>query len=414
LNWKKALAALVLPLVLFVVPGCETGPQETVEAEDEFVAVETRPVEERTLEIRQRFSGEVNSEGNVTLSAAVGGEITGIHVSTGQKVREGQLLVELKNDELRTQVQRAQAALEQAEAGYVSSRDYGMPQREKELQSALQQAEIEHRSARDHYERMQRLYEGDAVSRVEMEQARDRYEQAESRYQNAGEQLELLIAGQEKELQALRAQLAQARAALDSARTALDETKIEAPFDGTVTLIEAKRGTKVQPGAVLLTMVDFEQLYVALEITEKNLAHMEQGQKVQLEVPAANFRGEGVLQDIAYSPRPGSRAYPVKVFFTADAPVRVGMQAQVSHFVERAEDVLAVPRRAILEEGDSYYCFVVEEGRARQRQVQLGLEVDDYVEIQEGLSSGEEIVVQGQHYLEEGTAVEVVAGGVRS
>ena len=414
---KKFLTAVfvtTLWLSLLFAAGCETDPQDQeagTNDEEEIQPVESSTVEQRELEVTQQFSGEVRSEGEVILAAGIGGDVSEIYATTGEHVEEDQLLLTLKNDEIRAEVRQAEASLSQAQSNYISTREYGMPREEKELESALNQAEIEYESAREDYERMKNLYEQEAISQSELEDVRDRFEQAESSYENAREQLELFREGKEEELESLRAELSRAEAALSSARSALDETRIEAPFDGTISLIEAKEDMEVQAGMELLTITDFEQLYVELEITERNLAPMQEGDEVNIEVPAADFRGEGELQDIALSPRPGTKAYPAKAFFASEEPVRTGMEAEVSHASEKALDATAVPQKALLEEEGEYYSFVVENGTAHKRALELGLETGEYVEVKEGLEEGEQIVIQGHHYLEDGAEVEVVAGG---
>lgn len=413
---KKIIHFITLTLALFFAAGCGGVPPGGETAESGAVAlipVETVAVAERSLERQLKLSGEVQSEGKVDLLAGVTGTVSSINVNAGDKVEQGQLLLELNNDDLLLQVRQAEAALAQARATYISTRDISFPRRLLEMESGLYQSEINYRSASEQYERMDKLYQEEIISQTEYEQARDNYELALSGYNGAREQLRLEKDGQEKELAVLQAQLAQAEIQVEQGRTTLEKTRIKAPFAGTVTLVNASQGVEVSPGASLVSVVDFEQLYVAFDVTETNLSHLQMHAPVEVMVPAAGFIGKGTIEEIALSPTPGSKSYPAKAFFKADLPVRMGMHAELLVTQERVEDALVIPRRAVLQDGERHYVYVIENGIAVEQTMKPGLENEDYVEAMEGLSPGDEVVLRGQHYLVDGSSVEVVpaAGG---
>ena len=411
----KSFGVLFFLLILVFASGCNNPAEEKREGtEKNPVPVEVQAVAKESLEKHQKFSGEVDSHRNVSLTAGVNGEVYSINVKTGDRVEKGQLLVELKNEELLAQVRQADASLEQARASYISTREHGIPRRVRELENVFETAEIEYNSAYTDYERMKELYEAGAVARTEYDGARTRYEGTESRFYHAKDQLEMEKQATDAELAVIRAQVSQAEAGAAAARTVLDNLRLEAPFSGTVSVVDVTMGEKISPGAPLITLVDFDRLYVALELTERSLAYMREGTEVGVKVPGAGFEGEGTVEEVALTPRPGGRSYSVKVFFRPDIPLQLCVHADLLVPLKSVEEAVVIPRRALLEEEDDFYAFTVEDGVALKRPLELGIMTGESAEVIKGLKEGEELVVRGQHYLEDGERVEVRVGGGRA
>lgn len=474
---KKILYLGISALILISMLGCGPDSAEETDAENEEVAVEVASVERDDIARFVEIRGDVNSDGNVPVIPQVPGTVEAIRANVGDRVEEGELLLELGNNEIENQLRQAESAVEQArlqlesttevqfsrqidqmeselrqaeesfkqaESQYETTRELGFEKIEDQLGSQLKEAEIAYRDAERNYQRQKSLYEQDIVSAVEFEQAESEYQRAESRYESAKEQKRLEERSLEQELETLESQMRQARdryetakkqlemekesqksersmlqaqledakIGLDSAQQAYDDTRLKAPISGTVATVGAKKGEEISAGTPLFSLVDYESLYVEARITERQLETVQEGTAAEIEVRALEDSYPGTVEKISLAPEEGTRSYKMKTYF--DEPVervRIGQMADLKVVAEESEDTLVVPLDAVIEEDGVYSVFVVEEGVARERHLEIGLETDDHIEVVEGLSEGDEIVVRGQHYLEEGTGVVIAEGG---
>lgn len=406
------LLLLLLMLTSLPLSGCGSGMAtgETEETTAKGIPVEVKWVERGSIQSYVELSGEIDSNTHINVIAGVNGKVASINVGVGDRVEQGQLLVVLENRDLAAQVQQAEASLELARANLIATREVSLPKRMEQLRSSLQQAEINLRSVKQNYERMEKLYQEGIISEAELDGARREFELVSSQYEAAREQWLLEKAGQEKEMAVVEAQVCQAEATVASARTALEKTRITAPASGTVTMVGTQVGEEVSPGSPLLVIVDFSKVYVEARVTEKVLETVQEKMPVTVSIPATGASYEGVIEEISLSPLPGTRSYPLKAYFEAGEDVRIGQHARLLVVAEEARDVLVIPRRAVLVEGDTYHAFVVEEGVARERILLPGIIAEDYLEVKEGLQEGEMVVIKGQHFLSDGAEVNIVGG----
>ncbi len=345
--------------------------------------------------------------------------------------------------ELESQLEQASESLQQAEMQLSNTRELGREKLEEQLGTQLREAEIYYREVENNYQRLKNLYEQDIVSRSEYDQVRAEYEtaqsrfesaqrqleleeeslesevrvlesqsrQAEDRYASARRQLELERSGQQSDLEMLEAQLRDARLGLESAQTAYEKSRIKAPISGTVSSITARLGDEASPGTPLLRLVDYGSLYAEANITERQLEMVREGMSVRIQVPTLDRDFPGTIEEIDLAPREGTRSYSLKAYFDeAVEEVRMGQHARLLVVVQEARDAVVIPRRVLVEEEDEFFAFVVEDGVARKRALELGLKTEDAVEVTSGLEEGEQLVVRGEQFLSDGDKVEIVGG----
>ncbi|MFS8501072.1 MAG: efflux RND transporter periplasmic adaptor subunit, partial [Caldicoprobacter sp.] len=134
------------------------------------------------------------------------------------------------------------------------------------------------------------------------------------------------------------------------------------------------------------------------------------GQKVDVYVDAAGSQPvEGVVEWVSPSTDPRSQAYGVRVKIdNSSGKLRPGMFARAVLVLDKKENAVVVPKRAIVRQGDKAYVFVVKGGSVERREVQLGMDGGERIEVISGLKSGEQVVVKGQAYLKEGQEINVV------
>ncbi len=190
----------------------------------------------------------------------------------------------------------------------------------------------------------------------------------------------------------------------------LSKTTIRAPWNGVVTERYVQPGQHVRPGDQLFTVSDFNPLVARLYLPEKDILSLEEGRSVRISLKAdVSVVFHGRIRQI--SPVVDTATGTVKVTVeTTLAPrmVRPGAFVQVDVVREARQDVVVLPREAVVRELQKTYVFVAAEGVATKRQVTLGLEENGHVEVTSGVEAGEEVIVAGQGGLKDGAAVEAV------
>lgn len=216
-----------------------------------------------------------------------------------------------------------------------------------------------------------------------------------------------LATGQDLDL--ARAQAAQSEAGLEIARANLDKAVIRSPIDGQVTLVRAKVGELASPGIPLLEVVDTSQVEIRADIAERDVTSLQLGSSVEVEFEGfAGRTFEGKVAEVGLVADATTRTFPVKVSLDNDAgALRPGMLARVTLVRERLENVVVVPRDAVLDEVDGKSVYLVQGEIARRQRVQLGPTRGAYAVVREGIAAQERLVVLGHRQVVDGQRVEV-------
>ena len=224
------------------------------------------------------------------------------------------LSIKIKEDVLNAQIRQAQAGVSAAEARYRSLKTGSRKEEIAEAAAARDRAKTEWENRRRDFMRMKALFERGIISfsqydaaRTSEEAARAAYEAAEERYKlvKAGPRQEMVLEGQANlagsdaalsaaeaarreidklklDLKALQAQAEQVRAALAVAQDDLDNSRINAPFDGFVTVKDVEEGEFVQAGSPVLTLAQLDRVWVKTYVPETQLGQVFYGQKANV------------------------------------------------------------------------------------------------------------------------------------
>jgi HlyD family secretion protein len=332
--------------------------------------------------------------------AQVGSPVTGVvverRVKEGDLVQPGDVLAVLRADELEAAVREAEAALAQLQQSTRPQAQASL----REAQARLAQASREAKRRRD-------LFAQQMITRETMEQA----VQAETITRTAVEQA-LLTA---RSLAAGNPGEAAARARVASAKAQLAKTTIRAELAGTVLTRNAEPGDLVQPGRVLFEIARTGDTEVVVPLDEKNLAVLAIGQAAMCiadAYPARPF--PATVSFIAPSVDPQRGTVDVRLGVTpVPGFLRQGMTVSVNVETGRRARAIVVPNDALAStDGKSAALWLVVDGRATRRQVQLGLRGLTETEVTAGLRSGEWILADAQAALAQGERVRVVAAAL--
>ena len=373
--------------------GEETTPAENKTPSNIPVPVKVVKAQRGPLVISLKTPGEAYTEKNIKIKAEVEGKVKAIYVQEGQEVRPGQLLLELDDRSYQLDLEAQEADRLRYLSELLLEKQFSSPRqvtpsdREK-----LSQLEKE-------YNRIRELYQKGMVSRDELERISRQYEMA------------LIEAGEKKEeIRAAVTGLTQAEIRVRKAKLVLEKTRIKAPFGGIVWGIEVARGQNVSVGTELFSLVDLRNIKIMAKVLESEINKIQVGREANLvfsSYPEKKFKGKVV----AISPviDPEERTCPVVISVAnPQGEIRPGMHAEVEIAAEIYEDCLLIPQEAVLVRGGRKMAFVVEDGLAKWRYIQVGHENDDYAEVLEGIKEGEMVIIEGHITLAHDAPVRIV------
>jgi membrane fusion protein (multidrug efflux system) len=212
-----------------------------------------------------------------------------------------------------------------------------------------------------------------------------------------------------------------ARQELAEAEWRMAKTTIRAPFDGRVTWRNVKVGQHVRPGDELFMVADFEPLIARVYLPEKDMLNLRAGQDARLTLKADEsvvFRGR--IQQVAPVVDPATGTVKITVeAIDPPAQVRPGGFVSVALVRQSKASAILLPRQAVLRELSSAHVFVADNGVARKRTIELGLEEGDFVEALSGIAAGESVIVAGQGGLRDAAPIKLMdqattAGGTEA
>ena len=204
-------------------------------------------------------------------------------------------------------------------------------------------------------------------------------------------------------------QLSSASAQLESAEIQLAYTEIRAPFDALVVTRDIKLAQYVTSGTTLFRISDFTPLLCRVEVPEKDLPRIRDGQPAHLRVeayPSESFSATVARMRPTVDPATGT--FTVTLEVDGRGKLRPGMFASVYLQTDTHDDALVIPRNALVLDSLGDTVYVKAGDVSARREVRLGLRDEDSVEILEGLNEGDLLIVIGQDGLADGTPVSVL------
>jgi len=250
-----------------------------------------------------------------------------------------------------------------------------------EAQAALEQAQARYELTQDRYERQEPLYRDSIITALEFEQ--------------------------------VRSERTQARAALAQAEKRLRNTRVTAPFAGTVEERFVQPGEQVAPNDPVARVIDVQPAKVVAGVPERYAGDIEKGNELRIRFQSARL-GErtGTVTFVGSAIDPDSRTFTIEATIAnADRTIKPEMVTQIRLDRTTIEDALVIPRPAVVRDEAGTHVYTLERtdstAIARKRDIVLGPSTGARVAVESGLQANDEIVVVGQTNLAPGQPVEV-------
>lgn len=318
---------------LFLLAAQTTAAQQTVTAEY------------TTIKEPLTLDGRVEAVQQSTVSAQTSGTVVELPVDVDDAVQAGELIVRLDDTEQKARLRRAKANLESAR---VTLND-----------------------ARRRFTRVNNLYQQEVASQSELDQAQTQFETAEARVNES-------------------------QAAVEESEKQLSYTQVRAPYPGIVTERMVELGESVQPGQALMSGLSLEHLRVVTELPQQYAQYVREHRQAAVVTETGRTLNTASMTFYPYADE-RSHTFRLRLNLTdPNAALFPGMLVKVQVVVGE-KDALRVPTSALVVRGELRAVYVVAEGDEPQlRQVRVGKQHRDQVEIMAGLKPGEQVLAEAE------------------
>ncbi|WP_089814961.1 efflux RND transporter periplasmic adaptor subunit [Chitinophaga sp. YR627] len=316
--------------------------------------------------LHKNYVADIEAVRNVEIRARVNGFLNKIYVDEGQHVQQGQLLFTLNDEEYRSELAKAKAA----------------------LSSAIAEA----KGAQLEVERVQLLVEKKVIAKSELEVAKAR-------------------------LAAVDARIDEARSSEANAATRLSYTIIRAPFDGYIDRIPSKSGSLIGEGALLTSVSDIKEVYAYFNVSETEYLQHTRANKGQ-EHPVVHlvladgsdypYTGKVETIESEFEETTGSIAFRAR-FPNPQSLLKHGASGKVQLSNEMS-DAMLLPQKAVFEMQDKNYVFILDKSnQVKMKNFVPGARLANCYIVQSGLSAGDRVVYEGVRNLRDGMKINPAA-----
>ena len=370
-------------------------------------------------------SGYIVAHHKINLNSKVTGRVKWIGVEKGDKVKEGQVLVRLEDDEFRAQFEQARGAAENARA-YLEELQHGSrPQEIDQAQHNLDEARATLANDKITLDRTRGLASGGVVSKQALDDAEAKF-QADTQKVNSLEKTHELskIGPRAEEIARAKGALMQAQGQADYAKSLLDATIIRAPVTGTILERAAEKGELVTSGfastaeggpqGLVVSLADLNDLQVELDIAQDDFAKLGPKQKGAVMVDAyPDLKWDGVIAEISPQANRAKATVQVKVqILNPDSHLRPDMNATVKFIADEDKQASSksqgvfLPSSAIHDRDSKKFVFLAFNGKAMAREVKVVSQRSGGVLV-EGLNGGEDVIASSPQELKDGEKIKI-------
>jgi HlyD family secretion protein len=370
-------------------------------------------------------SGYVVAHHKISVNSKVTGRVAWIGVEKGDKVKEGQVLVRLEDQEFRAMYEQARGAWESAKARLAEQENGSRPEEIQQANHNLAEARATAANDKINLDRTNELSRQGVVSKQALDDATARYDASQQRANSLEQSFRLWKIGPRAEqIQRARGDLAQAKGQMDFAKSQLDATVIRAPVSGTILERTAEKGELVTaqfasgaeggPRGSVVALADLSDIQVELDIAQDDFAKLSPKQEGIVTLDAFKDRSyKGVIAEISPEANRQKATVQVKVqILNPDAYLRPEMNATVQFKASEEKNAgskqapVFIPAAALRDKDGAKFVLIAFNGKALRRQVHVqGQRSGGY--LVDSLVGGENVITTAPANLQDGQKIRI-------
>jgi len=369
--------------------------------------------------------GYIVAHHKINVNSKVTGRVKWIGVEKGDKVKEGQVLVRLEDDEFRAQYDQARGAVENARAYYEELQHGSRPEEVQQAQHNLDEARATAANDKITLDRTRELCGQGVLSKQSLDDATAKYESDQQRMNSLNQAFTMSKLGpRTEEIARAKGALLQAEGQAAYAKSLLDATVIRAPVTGTILERKVEKGELLTaqfastaeggPQGSVVALADLDDLQVELDIAQNDFSRLKPHQKGIVTVDAfPNLKWEGGIAEMSPEANRQKATVQVKVQIkNPDEHLRPDMNATVKFLADdnkngnQGPGGAIVPTNAVRDRDGKKVVFLVLNGKVVMKQVKiLSQRSDGY--LVDGPINGENVITNGPENLKDGQSVKI-------
>jgi multidrug efflux pump subunit AcrA (membrane-fusion protein) len=372
--------ALVADLLL-------SGCKPAAPAEDApTVTVQVGAAENEPIQLKVIADAVLYPRDQAAIVPKIVAPVKKFYVDRGSRVKAGQLLAELENQDLAGVQLKSQGGYQQAQVTY----DMQVQKVQQDIRLAKQTLDAQQKL----YDSRQALYKEGAVSAKDVEDANVALTQARNVYE---------LAQKEADLKVAQAQVNIAKGDMANAEAQVNYTKITSPIDGVVTDRPFYTGETPPAGAALITIMDLSEVVARAHISQVDATHLKAGDEANISVPG---QGPALKAKVTLvSPALDPNSTTVEVWVQAANPggrLKPGVSARVTMIGQTVPHAIVAPLAALLTDTDGVTSMVVldADNKPHKQKVKIGIRDGGDLQVTDGLKGGERVVTVGAFELD--------------
>ncbi len=407
-SYARGSVALLIFIILLFSKGCGGGNNTDIKSQKKAPLVVVETVKEGEIVRSLDLTGEIVPVEAILIGAMVEGPIEFCPWREGDRVENGEKLIEIKREVYQAEVKAAEAALIVAQAKLADMRAGTRPEEVEKARQDVREAEQSAAFEKNDYERVSQLVDTGALPGENLEKARVKLTAAEAKLNSARKQLEMLEAGSTQTAIAVQqAIVKEASAKLDQAKARLNECIITAPFAGTITKVYVRKGDMAAMKTPLLEMADLDTLVIRCAVPESHSSSVQKGMKAEVRLdalPGKILSAEVVRVFPELDPRMRTRT--IELDIRDKVGLVSGMFGRILLILESISNAITVPAQSVMVSPvGEQTAFVVIDGKAVKRKIQTGIEESGRIQILSGLKPNENVIISGQEKLKDGVEI---------
>ena len=383
---KKRVIAALLAASMALCAGC--GSQTSDDGEEQTAAgtaVEVAEVTKGAMSTEYSVNGKVAADNEVQVFPMLAGQVLTLSVSEGDRVTKGQTLLNVDTSSVTSTMSSLRESYNATKTA---------------TEKAIENAQIGVEQAQLAVENTEALLEAGAAAEQDLTKAKQGLAQAQAGVQQARAQQ--------------AASLAQIQASMDQINKQASYGTVTAPCAGTVTAVNVVQGGMASSAQPAVVIAEDSRVKINASVSEDVFAGLHTGDSagVQISVLSDEVKSAKIVS-LPAAANQQTNLYDVSVSVPSGTEPAIGAFATVIFYTDRRENTLSVPTECVLTGNDNErYLFTVDESgtTAARVTVETGLVGKTNTEITSGLNEGDRVVVKGQSYLSDGSAVRVVTG----
>ena len=414
--WSAVVVGMALVIGSCSLPKEAADAQSPQGGENQSTAVDVGISRTETLTSAPTYTGSTEPIRTVSIRSQVEGQLLGLNVDVGDRVKQGQIIAQLDDEILRTQSNAAEAELAALRSEVARSNS-----QVSNARAQVESARLELAQAQADSQRQQSLFKEGAIAAQIAQQTQTEARTAFQALRAAREQ----VSTEQQAVAAAQGRVVAQQAVVAQEQKRRSYTRLVAPISGLVLQRRQEPGDLIQPGNEVLQIADFSRIQVRVEVSDKELGNISVGQSVNVKLDA--FPQENIVGQVTRiypAADTTARLIPIEVVIpNSNSKIGSGMLARVS-FVNSQPPVVVVPQSALggrrngqagqekQAESNTGTVFVVSQeaegqGKVVARPVTLGDRADGKVEILSGLKPGERYVARSATPLKNGATVKL-------